>query len=705
MALPTGHRLSAPVRVTIVGAGSYGRLVAGKYRQHPGARLSAVISPTVQRADLQETPLHDVPLHRSARDWSRRYGRPTARDVFDLCIHVKEILEVVESLVAIGARSIILPKPVAVDAAVLSRLRRWSSEQGVRFLVASQWHYGRLAKEIRTWVRRVKRRHAITRIEMEFSQSFEPSRRKHYTAVSAFVPHMLQMLESTELVDLASMEFQIDHITPYRLRARGISKRPGPRVDLKTHLEEGERIQCIRVYLDHRSSPALEVDPSGIRRPPRFLEYPYLAYEGRVHPVVEDVLETMVDAQVRYFYGRGTANALTLNRYRNVANQQVRIARAAEEAVAIVGGGLFGLLVGYYLARRGVPVTVFERQQDILLGASLVNQCRVHMGYHYPRDVETARSSLKAMGAFRKFFAEAIVPDHDPRLRNHYCISREGSLTTPAQFLEFCRLLKLPYKKKWPDHVRLDRKRVALCVEVPELTFDVRVIRRHMKTLLARQRNLQVLTSTPVERLKRRGNGYELEYLIGGTRRKQTFGAVVNCTYAHLNQFARQVGVKPQAYQFELCEMPVVSTPWTHPTAVAVMDGLLPGIMPFGFSDEYLLYDTEISVLERSVGFSPRFVREITWYDAPEARRKRYRRYVEKMKRWFPEITKCRHEYSMYVTRAVLPFRDHDDARPTITSNPVPGYWQVFSGKIAMSLQVAHQLAPQVDRYLADRAR
>ncbi len=56
--------------------------------------------------------------------------------------------------------------------------------------------------------------------------------------------------------------------------------------------------------------------------------------------------------------------------------------------VAIIGAGFFGLSIAFYLKKK-FQVTVFEKNSDILTGASRANQLRFHLGYHYPRSQKT----------------------------------------------------------------------------------------------------------------------------------------------------------------------------------------------------------------------------------------------------------------------------------------------------------------------------
>ncbi len=59
----------------------------------------------------------------------------------------------------------------------------------------------------------------------------------------------------------------------------------------------------------------------------------------------------------------------------------------------VIGGGLFGSYAALYAAQLGYSVCLVEREDALFKKASVVNQARLHAGYHYPRSVATARMS------------------------------------------------------------------------------------------------------------------------------------------------------------------------------------------------------------------------------------------------------------------------------------------------------------------------
>ena len=58
--------------------------------------------------------------------------------------------------------------------------------------------------------------------------------------------------------------------------------------------------------------------------------------------------------------------------------------------IAVVGAGIFGVTAAYTLAKNH-SVDLFEKNNDIMMESSDVNQCRIHRGYHYPRSPDTVK--------------------------------------------------------------------------------------------------------------------------------------------------------------------------------------------------------------------------------------------------------------------------------------------------------------------------
>lgn len=78
--------------------------------------------------------------------------------------------------------------------------------------------------------------------------------------------------------------------------------------------------------------------------------------------------------------------------------------------VAVLGGGLLGCCIAPLVARRGVRVTLFDRNEALLCGAATNNEGKVHLGYVFAGDssLNTARRMIAGALAFRPIVASLL---------------------------------------------------------------------------------------------------------------------------------------------------------------------------------------------------------------------------------------------------------------------------------------------------------
>jgi len=351
---------------------------------------------------------------------------------------------------------------------------------------------------------------------------------------------------------------------------------------------------------------------------------------------------------------------------------------ADEGRVVVIGGGLFGITTAVVLARRGYQVTLLEKQSDLMSQASLVNQNRIHLGYHYPRSVATARESLDGLGAFREVYGAAVVGD----IAKYYAISRHDSLTSPDDFVAFCLQVGLPLEEEWPSEVHLRRDRVAACWRVPETTFDYHKLRQIALGDLHRFPSISVVRNCTAAGIDV-GPPHSIRLSDATT---MECDVIVNTSYAGLGQVEALLGLTPSAYQYELCVMPLVE--WDGEPArvgVTIMDGPFCSLMPKGRErGRYILYDVVRSVVQRRIAEScPMWepIRGLVEVDM-----------IDKCAEWFPVLRGMHYRGSWITTRVVVPFHDDDDARPTTITDHGSMVYSVFSGKLTTCVQAARDV-------------
>ena len=141
--------------------------------------------------------------------------------------------------------------------------------------------------------------------------------------------------------------------------------------------------------------------------------------------------------------------------------------------IAIVGCGAFGAMIALCLSENGYDVTVFERESECFRGASFNNQNRLHLGFHYPRDIATARQCIKGFARFCAEFPECIVSGFP----NLYFIAQQGSMTDKKAYKKFCNGLNLDHEKIEIDELPLQVLNVSNAIRCGEVVYDCDILR------------------------------------------------------------------------------------------------------------------------------------------------------------------------------------------------------------------------------------
>ena len=247
--------------------------------------------------------------------------------------------------------------------------------------------------------------------------------------------------------------------------------------------------------------------------------------------------------------------------------------------IAVVGGGIFGIIVSITLAKNH-QIELFERNNELLQSASGSNQYRIHRGYHYPRSPDTVKDIIRSENSFKETFSEAIANQYD----HYYCIAKKNSLTSAKQFVDFCAEYGLVIDKAELDCVQKDS--IDLCVQVKESVYDPKKLKKLSLDKL-NECNVKIHLNTEVT-----------DEIF------EEFDRVVICTYANLNALLTRFPELQEEYQFELCEKPVVKLPSSfHNKSIVIMDGPFMCIDPLANTDLHLLCNVTHEIHQTNIEF------------------------------------------------------------------------------------------------------
>jgi len=340
--------------------------------------------------------------------------------------------------------------------------------------------------------------------------------------------------------------------------------------------------------------------------------------------------------------------------------------------VAVVGGGVFGCTAAWMLAKNGCYVELFEKNNQIFSAASGINQYRLHRGYHYPRSIETALSSIHGQKTFMEAYPSVVVKKG---VKHYYSISKMDSKVSGRQYLDFLNAAGLKYDIA--DLTVINNSKVDLTIQADEYLYNPFDLKEANNKLL-KEHSVKVNLNQDV--------------LI---RDLDEFDIIVNATYANYNQLtpeSRQFDL-----QFELCEKPVLKLPSQYSgLSVVVMDGPFMCIDPFPGTDYHVMGNVVHAIHERSYGKFKTYNHELDAYlnkgivKSPKVTNIEF--FLDSASTFFKDIESAEHIGSMYTHRTVLPLNEYDDARPTLVTRVDERIFNIFSGKVGTCVDAAYEL-------------
>jgi glycine/D-amino acid oxidase-like deaminating enzyme len=349
--------------------------------------------------------------------------------------------------------------------------------------------------------------------------------------------------------------------------------------------------------------------------------------------------------------------------------------------VAVVGAGVFGSEIAIQIAKRGHRVQLFEKKSDILREATANSQNRLHLGLHYPRDLETAIQSVKGYAHFVERFPTSVRNN----FANYYGLASLDSKVSVIEYQEFAKLagiqLKEVSKVRELDIVSSKLDRVWACSEG---VIDIDILRNLMKKELI-ENGVKVHLNTEITECEIVNSAWNLSSANDGFH---GFDSVVRTTYGLDRIVSSTDSVIDR--EFEYHHTLVLEVKSKNPTVgFTVIDGDFITLLPHGFSDDFLLYAPTVSVRSKYQG--PNY--PIEWdasvsseFSAMEEA------LILRAKEWFPSFNILGKPKRKITVRSIQPNVSATDKRTSQVKLTAEGFYDVWSGKIDHCVDVAQEV-------------
>ena len=352
--------------------------------------------------------------------------------------------------------------------------------------------------------------------------------------------------------------------------------------------------------------------------------------------------------------------------------------------IAIIGGGLFGTTAYITLKRKGLNCTLFERNKDLLLGASTNNLNRVHFGYHYPRDDQTAKQSYYGYVSFKKFYKESIIKN----FKNYYLIAKNSKVNL-NDYLKFCKRNNLSFKLINKSKIKFNLNNIQGGIEVKEPIYDWDIIKKKTKTLLKKLKNNKIHLGENIKKIRKLDN-----YEITSNKGIYNFDIIVDASYDQSNTLNRNIK-KKNKNKYQLVVVFEFIPKNFKKMGLALMDGKFFSFLPKGKQNKHLLYHVKHSIIKEKIcNEFPSSWKNIKKYNSTIKNSKKM--MLKDLKKYLPD-TKIKFTNNRYINPRVLPaYMEKSDKRISKVCEISKNYYQIFSAKIDHSVDISKELLKKI---------
>lgn len=242
-------------------------------------------------------------------------------------------------------------------------------------------------------------------------------------------------------------------------------------------------------------------------------------------------------------------------------------------SVAIVGGGLFGCGLAMELVRRGLAVTLIDRDAVPVNQAARRNEGKVHLGFVYAQEEDARTAALMLEGAltFRQIVSSWIgdeawrsIPSSTPY---HYLIHRDSIIDAPGLAKHYSAVQRL-YEAAMEDGRRdldylgdrpvqlwrpLDKGEASAYHKAMvhagfatvERALDTDGLCDKLAAVVGDTTKIRWVGNTRVEGVAEKGSGFEVYGRGPGHRWADRFDFVVNAAWTSRVAIDQSIGIAP----------------------------------------------------------------------------------------------------------------------------------------------------------------
>lgn len=356
--------------------------------------------------------------------------------------------------------------------------------------------------------------------------------------------------------------------------------------------------------------------------------------------------------------------------------------------IAVIGAGIFGITIALKLSEK-FEVSLFEKSEDILSGASSNNHLRHHYGYHYPRSKETALESIKGKKSFKDFYGECIIEGFPA----YYAVAKENSKTNSKEFLNFCKDLDLEYEIVDPDPEIFNTSKIDICLKTPEPCYDPFVLKNIVKNKLKNSRikmrfKQEIIGGRIIKNKKK-----SLKIKYNNEILEEEFDVIISAIYTQFNDINQWFEFPKKKVHYALIELIDIQLPKPVRFGAMIIDGDFSTFVPSGKPGIVRLGHVKASVLKETISdYLPDEFLSIKKESNKD-------KIIEESAVYYPIVKKAKFLKSIFINRIVKANVNNTDERLTEITDHGENIYSIFGGKVITCVETANNLFDTLSKF------
>lgn len=237
--------------------------------------------------------------------------------------------------------------------------------------------------------------------------------------------------------------------------------------------------------------------------------------------------------------------------------------------IAIIGGGFYGCYLACKISEYypKIQISIYEKNNKLLLESAINNQYRLHQGFHYPRSIETIRQTKSGFKQFCKQFRKFI---YFPK-KNYYLIHKKSNVSL-KEYCQIYKKIKLKFKNLSLKRISFlkDNSQYSGAIKVSEGIINLSRLYKYINKKIFSNKKIKIYYNSNVSGINK------IDGTIFTKKEVGPYNLIINSSYVDLN-----LGLKNKfKVKYELASLIHIKNYLGADYAITIMDGNFVSVYP-----------------------------------------------------------------------------------------------------------------------------